>query len=125
MSRRSWSTRFALWAAVCALLLKAAVPLLATASAEARGVALVEVCTVYGVATVALDGESAPDHPTTHAGEHCVLSAVMALAAPQPAALAFTETAPLTAAPPRAAVAAHDASARWIARQKQGPPQGA
>jgi hypothetical protein len=126
MSRSSWSTRFALWVAVCALLLKAAVPMLASASAQVQGKALVEVCTVYGVATVALDDHGdqgpAPEH-ASHAGDHCALSALMALAAPEglapsmpmaPAAAAKALPAPSSAAP--------DASAAWAARLKHGPP---
>jgi hypothetical protein len=127
MSRRPlpspFSSRFALWLFACALLLKAAVPLLASVSAEARGLALVEVCTVYGVKTVALDGEPAPEHQATHAGDHCALSAVMALAAPQPAAVHTLAPSVPQAAPPTQAVhAALDASARWRAQLKQGPP---
>lgn len=127
MSRRPPSalirSRFALWLFACALLLKAAVPLLASASAEAQGKALVEVCTVYGVKTIVLDGEPAPDHQATHAGDHCALSAVVALAAPQPAspAPAVAPGTPhlLPAAQP---ATAPDASARWRAQLKQGPP---
>jgi hypothetical protein len=111
------------WLFACALLLKAAVPLLASASAEAQGKALVEVCTVYGVKTIALDGEPAPDHQATHAGDHCALSAVLALAAPQPAALpALAPGAPQAVPSPQAVDTAPDASARWRARLKQGPP---
>ena len=126
MSRRPslpFSSRFALWLFACALLLKAAVPLLASASAEVQGKALVEVCTVYGVKTITLDGGQAPDHPATHAGDHCALSAVMALAAPQPAAVASVAPREAQALPaPRVASAAPDASARWRAQLKQGPP---
>jgi hypothetical protein len=49
MSTRSWSARIALWAAVCALLLKSAVPLLASVAAMASGQAVGDVCPVYGV----------------------------------------------------------------------------
>ncbi len=123
MSRRPLSTRFALWLFACALLLKAAVPLLASASAEAQGKALVEVCTVYGVKTIALGGEPAPEHAATHAGDHCALSAVMALAAPHEAVAAgVAPRAPQVLPAPRAAPVASDASARWRARLKQGPP---
>lgn len=123
----SFSARFAVWLFACALLLKAAVPVLASASAEAQGKAVAEVCTVYGVKTVALGGEPAPDHAPDHAlphaGDHCALSAAMALAAPQPAAIATVppDISPLLP-PPQRQVAAPDASARWQARLKQGPP---
>jgi hypothetical protein len=123
MSRRALPSRFALWLFACALLLKAAVPLLASASAEAQGKALVEVCTVYGVKTIALDGEPAHEQKATHAGDHCALSAVMALAAPQPTDLASVAPRALQVVPsPHAGEAAPDASARWRAQLKQGPP---
>ncbi|MBL0728491.1 DUF2946 family protein [Piscinibacter sp. HJYY11] len=126
MSRRPFSafnSRFAVWLFACALLLKAAVPLLASTSAEAQGKALVEVCTVYGVKTIALDGEPAPDHQATHAGDHCALSAVMALAAPQLAAADSVAPPVRQVLPaPRAATTPPDASTRWRARLKQGPP---
>ncbi|HEY0821634.1 MAG TPA: DUF2946 family protein [Rhizobacter sp.] len=123
MSRRPLSSRFALWLFACALLLKAAVPLLASTSAEAQGKALVEVCTVYGVKTVALDGEPGPVHEATHAGDHCTLSAVMALAALQPTADVGVMPRLPQALPTRPFTsAAPDASARWRAQLKQGPP---
>lgn len=123
MSRRSLPSRFALWLFACALLLKAAVPLLASASVEVQGKALVEVCTVYGVKTITLDGEPAHDQKATHASDHCALSAVMALAAPQAEATIFSAARPLQAAAAGApTTTAQDASARWRAQLKQGPP---
>lgn len=131
MSRASFPTRLALWLAVCALLLKAAVPMLATASAQVQGKTLVEVCTVYGVATVALDEQApspsstpAPDHGATHAGDHCALSGVLALAAPgvdvqAVPALPSATTVPRVSPPMSPA---HDACATWVARLKHGPP---
>lgn len=126
MSRRPWSSRIALWAAVCALLLKAAVPMLATASAHAQGKTLVEVCTVYGVALVALDDGNAPpatDELAVHASDHCalgslaVLGALPSLALPSPGVAA-------PSSPPRAhpSPQAPDACATWVARLKHGPP---
>ncbi|MBC7955677.1 MAG: hypothetical protein H7Y33_07405 [Cytophagales bacterium] len=126
MPRQPWTSRLALWAAVCALLLKAAVPMLASASAQAQGKTLVEVCTVYGVATVALDEQSpqpAPEHAQAHSGEHCVLTALVAFAAPEarPLALPVVQAG---AAPPQAhpSPQAPDACATWVARLKHGPP---
>ncbi|HET7791958.1 MAG TPA: DUF2946 family protein [Rhizobacter sp.] len=124
MSRRPWSSQLALWAAVFALLLKAAVPLLASASAQAQGKALVEVCTVYGVATVALDDDGPqPEHAVTHAGDHCALNALAALAVPEVAKPVAFMSLPATA-PPRAQPSqqAPDACATWVARLKHGPP---
>jgi hypothetical protein len=126
MSRRPLSTRLALWLAMCALLLKAAVPMLASASAQAQGLTLVEVCTVYGVATVALDepgSQSAPEHPQSHSGDHCTLTALMAFAASeaQPLDVPVAQlgaAATLSQPSPRAP----DACATWVARLKHGPP---
>jgi hypothetical protein len=127
MSRQAWCSRLALWAAVCALLLKAAVPLLASASAQAQGKTLVEVCTVYGVATVALDDSSpqpAPEHARAHSGEHCTLTALLSFAAPEGQAQLAVPVAQGSAAPPLAQSPsqAPDACATWVARLKHGPP---
>ena len=126
MSRRPLSTRFALWLAMCALLLKAAVPMLASASAQVQGKTLVEVCTVYGVATVALDDQESqplPEHAQAHSGDHCALTALMAFAAPEAQPLAVPGARP-TAAPPLShpSAQAPDACATWVARLKHGPP---
>ena len=126
MSRQPWFSRFALWAAVCALLLKAAVPMLASASAQAQGKTLVEVCTVYGVATVALDDQSpqpAPEHAQAHSGDHCTLTALMAFAAPEAQALAVPSATMGAATPlPHPSPQVPDACATWMARLKHGPP---
>jgi hypothetical protein len=126
MSRKPWPTRFALWVAVCALLLKAAVPMLASASAQAQGKTLVEVCTVYGVATVALDEQDTQHEPhpaSIHSGDPCTLTALMAFTAPEAQFLAVPAgqvvAAPrLSQTPPQAP----DACATWVARLKHGPP---
>lgn len=126
MSRRPLSTRFALWLAMCALLLKAAVPMLASASAQVQGKTLVEVCTVYGVATVALEGQDqqpAPEHASAHNGDHCALNALMVLAVPEtpaPAVLAALQAVARPLSPPSSQ--APDACASWVARLKHGPP---
>lgn len=127
LRRSTLSNRLAVWLAVCALLLKAAVPLLASVSAEAQGKALVEVCTTYGVATVALDdGQPAPaPHPDApHAGDHCALGAIVALAAPPAAALSLPPAVQQQAPP--AFDTSHatrpDAAADWAARLRHGPP---
>lgn len=111
---------------MCALLLKAAVPMLASASAQAQGKTLVEVCTLYGVATVALEGQDqqpVPEHASAHSGDHCALNALMALAAPDTPAQAVL-TALLASAPPllHPSSQAPDACATWVARLKRGPP---
>ena len=111
---------------MCALLLKAAVPLLATASAQAQGKTLVEVCTVYGVATVALEGQDqqpAPEHASAHNADHCALNVLLVLAVPDTPA-PVVPTALLASAPPLShpTSQAPDACATWVARLKHGPP---
>jgi hypothetical protein len=131
MSPKPWSIRLALWLAVCTLLLKAAVPMLASASAQAQGKALVEVCTVYGVKMVALEGaqDSAPtEHAGTHGNEHCALTALLAFAAPEPAVLAVPapSAAPTLVLPVGSGMAAsRDEAAAWAARLRHGPPTSA
>ncbi len=106
-------------------------PMLASASAQAQGKAVVEVCTVYGVSLVALDGQDpgqnpapATDHLADHGNEHCALSALTALVEPPmglvPALPAAQPAEPL--AREQARLFAPDASAAWVARLKHGPP---
>jgi len=139
MFRRTWSSRFALWAAVCALVLKAAVPMFAAGAAQMRGVPVAEVCTVYGVALPgASSGEHAHHHhgehsghddhsshvSAQHSGDHCALTALAALAVVDIAMPAFSS---VLAEPPDVViefgVAFRDASAAWAARLKHGPPR--
>ncbi len=115
------------WLFAAALLLKAAMPLVASASAQAQGKALVEVCTVYGVALVPLD-VPARDVPAPAAAHEppCALSML--------ADGGTATTAPSVPAPPRTAApdrvdgpsrtAPHDAAARWLARLRHAPPAG-
>ena len=145
MSAKPWTSRVALWAAVCVLLLKAAVPMLASAAAALQGVSVAEVCTVYGVAIPdphAAHGAHAGEHAhhhhgqghdhsghalAAHAGDHCALTALAALAAPD---------APVTDVPAPAPAVLHvaqavcqrsapDDCALWAARLKHGPPLSA
>lgn len=135
-SFRNADSRWALWVFVAALLLKAVMPMLASVSAQAQGKTLVEVCTVYGVSLVPLDGSGAsaphdspatdhtPDHTATHTDPHCALSALMAFTAPEPQALDVPAATKLGASPPLAhpSPQAPDACATWVARLKHGPP---
>ena len=127
MNLRKPSSRWALWAFAVALLLKAVMPLLATASAELQGKTLVEVCTVYGVSLVPLESSGQPPAPepmAQHGGEHCVLTALASLALPEPPSL-VPAPAPLreaSAPPARPSSQAPDACATWVARLKHGPP---
>ena len=127
MNFRHASPRWALWAFAAALLLKSAMPWLASASAQMQGKTLVEVCTVYGVSLVSVGDaghEPAPDHPSDHGSEHCALSALTALAQVDPPALAMAPLLRRAASPPRAhpSSQAPDACATWVARLKHGPP---
>jgi hypothetical protein len=121
------SSRWALWVFAAALLLKSAMPFLASASARLQGKALVEVCTVYGVALVPISSESherPPEHAPGHADEHCALTALTALATGEPPMLAPVPLAAGDVASLRVHVtsSAPDACATWVARLKHGPP---
>lgn len=121
-------TSLPLWVFAAALLLKSAMPWLASASAQMQGKTLVEVCTVYGVSLVAQPGgdagEPMPDHPSDHGSEHCALSALTALAPIEPAVFAPVPVLLRATSPPRAHLSsqAPDACATWVARLKHGPP---
>lgn len=126
MFRKSSSSRCALWVFVAALLLKAAMPLLASASAQAQGRELVQVCTLYGVALMPLQtsgSEPSPDPAGAHA-EHCALNVVSALAPLQPALRAFAPALARATERSIALAAPHavDACAAWLAGLKRGPP---
>jgi hypothetical protein len=112
-----------------ALILKSAMPFLASASAERQGKALAEICTVYGVS---LDAHAAHRHPpshergdASHGSDHCALAAlaVLAMSTP-PAAAAPPQVSNDTIATP-APRPSHvlDACARWVARLRHGPPR--
>ena len=122
------SSRGILWAFVVALLLKAAMPWLAGAAAHAEGKALVEVCTVYGVSLVqtaaAAGGDSEPTHSSDQGREHCVLTALTALAQFQPPGIGTTPTKQFDAATYRThrSARASDACEAWAARLRHGPP---
>ena len=131
MILRKPSSRWALWIFAAALVLKAAMPLLASASAHAQGKTLVEVCTVYGVSLVPLGGdghahapEHSPDHPSDHGSEHCALTALTVMAGDEPPVLLPVAVLPRDAAAPRAhpSSLAPDACAAWVARLEHGPP---
>ena len=137
MSRSSLASRIAVWAAVCALILRAGVPLLAAGAAQWRGVPVASVCEVYGVA---MPGMSASQHAghahhhgghssdgshsdDVHSGDHCALTALGALATFSVTALAIGHGHTLVPAPRLRDGGNHrDASAAWAARRKQGPP---
>lgn len=139
--RLAWT--FALAAAV---LLKAAVPFLAAGAAAAQGLPVAEICSVYGVRTAAValasdhgehehhagaaqaDGPASGSHDAPGGvpghGEHCALGALSAYAPAPPPAVAAIAPEPMAArlAAGLGADAAPDATARWSALRKQGPP---
>ncbi len=126
MNLRHLQNRWAAWAFALALVLKAAVPLLATASAQIQGKALAEVCTVYGVATVTVGNSESPplhDGGPVHSGDHCTLGALVALSAPAPqgAVAPQGQVAETTGQTVRAEFWP-DVCATWVARLKHGPP---
>jgi len=151
MTRHRLPARWIALVAMLALLLQGAVPLLATAAAQVRGVAVGQVCGLWGVrlptpaggdpnlpaahaahAAHAEGGESRQD-PLPNGASHghasgCALAALGALAAPAATAAPGTPMAAPQATPRPAArvlVAAPDATATWAARRKQGPPAAA
>ena len=130
-------TRWTLWAAVCALLLQAGAPLLAAGAAQWRGLAVGEVCDVYGV-TLPDDphashaghahhhgGHAHPgSHPNdAHSGDHCALTALGALATFYARTDLPAQGEPIAfETQPRACQGFLDACARWAARRKHEPP---
>jgi len=122
--RRSSVSRWALWVFAAALMLKAAMPWLASASAQLQGKTLVEVCTVYGVSLVPVDGEHHDAPAADHANEHCALTALSTFAGfdSAPAVLAMHARAASPAPRAHPSPQAPDACASWVARLKHGPP---
>lgn len=150
MHRSSHLRRWIAHLAILALLLKAAVPMLASAAAQARGIPVAEVCDVYGVAIPRPAGpaahaghhehhehhhaepdgrEHSPDHRghhsgAAHSGDHCALTALAAFAPPgdiEDPSWAGTSNVPQAGfTPSRDAIP--DATSRWAARLKHGPP---
>jgi hypothetical protein len=127
---RPLHARAVAWAMAFALLLQAAVPMLASAAAGLQGKTVADVCTVYGVTTVALsevqadhDGEtSQPSHAAAGSGGHCALTALFAFTPPA-LPVAGVASADTAAGPwPEAGPRAPDACAAWVARLEHGPP---
>ena len=124
-SARSW-----VWWLALALVIQGAAPLLAALAAGSQGVALAEICSVYGMRVVAAseadDHESSPLSPQ-HAGggAHCPLVSLLAGLAPPPGLPAVELHAPARARERPVAVHATlplDASRRWLARRLHAPP---
>jgi len=117
-----------LWLLVLMVFFKAAVPLLAAASARERGVSLAEVCSVYGVHTVAPEqgSESLKPAQSEHAvSEHCALTPLLAsavLASPPVAAVRLHAPAQAQLQRPAELVAQSDASLDWLVARTHAPP---
>jgi hypothetical protein len=132
------SSRIKVWAwlLVALLLLQGALPAVAVWAAASRGVALVEVCSVYGVRTVAVGidasglagaRDDAPPGGEAHSqGEPCALAFLLAnplLELPPVAAWLPGLTAPATHVPNSLQHALpFDARLRWLAMRHHAPP---
>jgi hypothetical protein len=117
------------------LLLKAAMPMLASAAAQRQGVSVAQVCDVYGVAVSAAahahhhaghdahrDSGDAPA-PASHQGDHCALNALSALATHDALSHAVSGAFDRIERATLARVAlVPDASALWAARLQHAPP---
>jgi hypothetical protein len=127
--------------AVCALLLKAAVPLLAATAAQMQGLPVAQLCSLYGVATsqtsssghvghmhhhVAAEANHDSDpHPAVDRGhDHCALTAVSAMAVDHAAPVSLAPRGEATASPAELGgdCVFCDECARWVARLAHGPP---
>jgi hypothetical protein len=143
MFRSAWLRHRAIFVMVCALLLKAAVPMLASGAALAQGKSVAEVCTVYGVATLSAQaaqhahhmhhphgeagGGDHSQHAASHGGDHCALAGLAALAAAdEPARLVLPPVHRRHDPPVFSGLReTPDTCALWVARLKQGPPPAA
>lgn len=120
MNSRSWSSRVWLWAAVCALLLKSAMPMLATGAARGQSVPVADICSVYGVAQQPISGEE----PTRqHAGDHCALTGLGALALLADLPPLHRPDQPVSYLKSATTCRSdRDACASWVAQLQHGPP---
>lgn len=143
MFRRSRASRLALWVAMCALVLRAGMPMLATLAAQLRGVPVSEVCEVYGVALPAMSAQTGAEHKHHHHADHrngghhsdaehrecdhCALTSLGALATPCEVQQDATDQAGITrtVAETETLCDVHDACAAWVARLEHGPPPSA
>ena len=141
VSRRSRQPRFALWLIACALLLKAAVPMLATWAAQMRGVSVAAVCSVYGVSLPAAaheehahaghhhavqhdgDADEKSQSGAPHGSDHCALKAGATLAMPAAAGHEMASAARVASVVAvDGQIAFQDPSAAWVSRIAHGPP---
>lgn len=136
-----------LWLCMALLVWQAAVPWIAAVAATSRDQFTAEVCSVYGVRTVAVDGPSAlstaapqdaASDPSSHGGVagqdpaaghlgegHCALSGLLNANVWVPAVVPpWLDMGASSATPttPQRALALRDATRHWVASLKQGPP---
>jgi hypothetical protein len=146
------ASRLTSWLFVFALLLKSAVPMLASAAAALQGRATADVCDVYGVDTsmlgarapmtgvehahhahhgearaVIASGHGAPAQGpaprVAHGGDHCALSALaFALTSDAPAVAARAATVAPMPAGGATGASIVDPAARWAAQLQHAPP---
>lgn len=124
------------WLLAGLVLLKAALPMLAAAAAESRALPLGEICTLYGVRTVAVVHEAAapatPDRPDDPehllgASDACALGWLFSTeggAADGPRSLPPAERSRELSVATLPATPLPDAVRTWRALLKQGPPRG-
>jgi hypothetical protein len=122
---RAW-----VWLLVFAWVLQGAAPLLAAFAASSQGVAVAEICSVYGMRLVAAN--EADDHNSSplsqaHGGNtaHCPLASLLAGLALPPGVSAVELHAPAGMRLRPVVVRATyriDASRRWLARRLHAPP---
>lgn len=122
------------WLLAALLLMQAAVPALAAWAAQSRGLNLVDVCSVYGTRTVAVDADGRVDTAPTphdtqaHGSSHCALGALASTALADPPALSAVRLhAPAVRpwADTRQRILPPDAPRVWQSARKHGPPLSA
>jgi len=122
--------RLAAWIASIAIALQALAPVLAFASAPARGAAEIEICTSLGIARISVgaDGQagSSQNNLDQHV-HHCVLchSGGGALPAAGLVPGSAAPVAPGAAAAPASPVQPPNPFLAWFVLHKHGPPQPA
>lgn len=138
MRLRSLASRAALWAAVFAIVLRAGMPMLAVTAAQLNRVPVGEVCEVYGVVLPSMpaqhmsghvhhnDGQAHhhSDSDAGHGCDHCALTALGALGAPNGTLYPADFLAGASVPDQNVAIGCHlhDACAAWAARLEHGPP---
>lgn len=116
-----------LWVFVALLLFKASIPWLASLAAHSAGVAVGDICSVYGVrAADASHGTKTPGD-SQHAGaEHCPLSPALTAHVPtlgRLPAVVLHAPAQRVFAPPSTVIASWpDRSLSWLALHLHAPP---